>query len=432
MSKYSIKTESFYIFIVTLLFPFVGLVLSLVQWKKSWAMNIFWLACIYLGGIMIYMPEGSTLGDGMDSGRYVLNLISMYNNPHTTIASILSLYQVDTNYMDLYQQLITYFVSRFTDNGHVLFAVFATVFGFFYSRNVWYILDKFPSKKIGILYILFGLFLLVCPITQINGVRMWTALHVFVYAIMPYLVEKDRSKLWLLLFTPLIHFSYLYIVILSFIYIILPDKLKINNIYFIYFSVLCYIATLFINALSLDSVSSVMSEYSPESYDERIDMYVNQDVLDRRNEALSSNNWYLSVGNNISKWSYSIILLLFFPIIKKNYLKTNPAIVNLYVYTMLIGTFANISSLIPSGGRFQTVATMFKLATILLLITNISKTEKVYKVAQNLSILLILPFIVEVRRLFDFYGINLFFGNFITVFFFETNTPIITFIKQLL
>lgn len=431
MGKYSIKTESFYIFIVTLLFPFVGLILSLVQWKKSWAMNIFWLACIYMGGILIYMPEGSTLGDGMDSGRYVLYLIDMYNNPHINISSILSLYQIDINHMDLYQQTMTFLVSRFTDNGHVLFAVFAFVFGFFYSRNIWYILDKLPSKKLGIFYVLFGLFFLICPITQINGVRMWTALHVFVYAMLPYLIENKKSKLWLLFVTPLIHFSYLYIVIFSIIYVLIPFRLKTNNILFIYFAIITYIVTLFINSLSLDSVSSMMAEYSPESYEDRIDMYVNQDVLDRRNESAATNNWYLAVGKNISNWSYSIILVLLFPVIRKSF-KDNKTITNLYVFTMLIGTFANITALIPSGGRFQILATMFKLSTILLIILNIPKNNTVYKISQIFSIILILPLVVEFRKLFDFFGINLIFGNFITLFFIESNVPLITFIKRLL
>ena len=120
MSKYSIKTESFYIFIVTLLFPFVGLVLSLVQWKKSWAMNMFWLACIYMGAILIYHSEGTMLGEGMDSGRYVLDLINMYNNPFITVPYIISLYQIDVNHMDLYQQLITYFICRIRNGFWVL------------------------------------------------------------------------------------------------------------------------------------------------------------------------------------------------------------------------------------------------------------------------------------------------------------------------
>lgn len=431
MSKYSIKNESFYIFIVTLLFPFVGLVLSLVQWKKSWAMNIFWLACIYMGAILIYNFEGTMLGEGMDSERYILILTSMHNNPYITFWSIISFFQVDVGYMDLYQQLITFFVSRFTNNGHVLFAVFATVFGFFYSRNIWYILDKLPSKKLGILYILFGLFFLVCPITQINGVRMWTALHVFVYAILPYLVEKKKSRLWFLFITPLIHFSYLYVVIFSVIYVLIPFRFKTNNILFIYFVIITYIATLFINTLSLDSVSSMIAEYSPESYEDRIDLYINQDLLDRNQEAENANNWYLAVGKYISNWSYSVILVLLFPIIRK-YFKDNKAITNLYVFTMLIGSFANITALIPSGGRFQILASMFKLSTILLIALNIPKNITINKISQIFSIILILPFIVEFRKLFDFFGINLIFGNFITLFFIESNVPLITFIKQLL
>ena len=431
MGKYSIKTESFYIFIVTLLFPFVGLILSLVQWKKSWAMNMFWLACIYMGAILIYHHEGTMLGEGMDSGRYVLILINMYNNPSLTFWSILSLYQIDMNHMDLYQQLITYFVSRFTDNGHVLFAVFATVFGFFYSRNIWYILDKLPSKKLGILYVLFGLFFLVCPITQINGVRMWTALHVLVYAMLPYLVEKKKSRLWLLFITPLIHFSYLYVGIFSIIYVLIPFRFKTNNSLFIYFAIITYIVTLFINSLSLDTVSSMIAEYSPEAYEDRIDLYVNQNLLDRNNATAATNNWYLAVGKNISNWCYSIILVLLFPVIRK-YFKGNKTITNLYVYTMLIGSFANITALIPSGGRFQILATMFKLSTILLIILNIPKNMTVYKISSIFSIILILPLIVEFRKLFDFFGINLIFGNFITAFISETNVPLIVFIKSLL
>lgn len=431
MKQYSIKTESFYIFIVTLLFPFVGLILSLVQWKKSWAMNMFWLACIYMGAILIYHHEGTMLGEGMDSGRYVLTLINMHNNPYITFWSVLSLYQIDMNYMDLYQQLITYFVSRFTDNGHVLFAVFAIIFGYFYSRNIWYILDKLPSKKLGIIYVLFGLFFLICPITQINGVRMWTALHVFVYAMLPYLVEKKKSRLWLLFITPLIHFSYLYVGIFSIIYVLIPFRFKTNNSLFIYFAIITYIVTLFINSLSLDTVSSMIAEYSPEAYEDRIDLYVNQNLLDRNNTAAAANNWYLAAGRNISNWSYSIILVLIFPIIRK-YFKGNESITNLYIYTMLIGSFANITALIPGGGRFQLLATMFKLSTILLIILNIPKNMTVYKISSIFSIILILPLIVEIRKLFDFFGINLIFGNFITLFFIESNVPLIAFIKSLL
>lgn len=430
MRKISANSESFYIFIVTLFFPFIGLILSLYYWQKSWAKNIFWFVCTYTGVIFIYAPDGQLLGSGIDAGRYVLTLMNMYYDPNITLSSILSLYQIDTNHMDLYQQIITYFVSRITDNGHVLFTVFAFIFGFFYSRNMWYIFEKLPQRGLGVLYVLFGLYLLVCPITQINGVRMWTALHVFVYALLPYLVENDKSRLWLLILTPFIHFSYLYVIIFAFTYVLIPYKWKTNNMIFIYFAIIIYVISLFVNTLSLDAVSSTMAELSPESYEERIDMYVNEDYADRINEAKSKNNWYIAASTNISNWCYSIILVLLLPTIRK-YFRQDRSIINLYVFTLLIGTFANIISLIPSGGRFLILSTMFKIPIISLVVSNIPKYEKIYKTTKIMCLILMLPLIVNIRKIFDFYGITILFGNFMTAFFWESNVPLITFIKSL-
>ena len=132
-----------------LILPFAGLVYSLAHWRESWAKNAFWLACVYLGAVFIFLPAGTTLGGGADGGEYVLRLIDMHNDDSISFWGIISKFQQDQRYMDLYQPLMTLLVSRFTDNGHVLFTLYAFVFGFFYSRNVWYILDKIPYRKLG-------------------------------------------------------------------------------------------------------------------------------------------------------------------------------------------------------------------------------------------------------------------------------------------
>ena len=53
---------------------YFGLLLSLYYWRKSWAKNVFWMACVFMGAIQIYCPEGKLLGAGADAGRYVLEL----------------------------------------------------------------------------------------------------------------------------------------------------------------------------------------------------------------------------------------------------------------------------------------------------------------------------------------------------------------------
>ena len=416
--------------ILTLVFPFGGLIYTLSHWREKWAKNTFWLACIYIGAVLIYWPEGTVLGDGADGGRYVLQLLDMYGSS-LTIQSIISGFMVDQGSMDLYQPLMTYFISRFTDNGHVLFAAFAFVFGFFYSRNIWYVLEKLPDKKLGKLFILVTLYFLISPITNVNGVRMWTALHVFVYALLPYLLERKRSKLWLILLTPLIHFSFLYIGVFALVFFLVPYRLKTESGIFLTLAYVLFVVTLFVNSLNLDEVNGVLAEYSPESYEARIDGYVNQNYLDANKDRLALNNWYVKLSGNITHWGYSILLLLILPCMKRNF-KNEYGLMHLYIFALLIGSFANISALIPSGGRFQLVSQMFKVPLILLVVSYIPQNDNFHKVVNIALLFLLLPLAVEFRKIFDFLGITAILGNFITVFFWETNIPLIEYLKQLL
>lgn len=417
-------------FILTLVFPFGGLIYTLNHWRESWAKNTFWLACIYLGAVLIYWPEGTILGQGADGGRYVLELMEMYGS-NISLSQILGRYQIDQRTMDLYQPLMTYFISRFTDNGHVLFAVFAFVFGFFYSRNIWYILERMPNKRFGNLFILVTLYFLVSPITRINGVRMWTALHVFVYGVMPYLLERDRSKLWWVILTPLIHFSYLYVALFAIVYALLPYKTKTQNYFFITVAFIIFFASLLVNSLNLSSVSGMLAEYSPETYEGRISQYVSQDVADRNAEASALNNWYVAGSGIIKGWCYNILLLLLYPCLRRNF-KNNDKLWNLFVFTLIFGAFANIMSLIPSGGRFQIVSQMFKVPLILLVVLNISKSDIFRKYVNFATIFLLIPFVVDFRRLFEFFSTTAIFGNFITVFFWENNVSLISLIKRII
>ena len=111
--------------VLTFLFPFVGLISSLANWRQSWAKNVFWLACVYLGAVFIYCPEGTIIGQGIDGGRAVLELMDAYQNQ----ASLSSLYiasKIIGGGLDIYKTLVIFVVSRFTSNGHVLFALLAT------------------------------------------------------------------------------------------------------------------------------------------------------------------------------------------------------------------------------------------------------------------------------------------------------------------
>lgn len=415
---------------LTIVFPFGGLIYALNHWRESWAKNIFWLVCIYFGAVFVYLPQGTILGAGADGGRYVLDMLHM-RQTSTTLQDIFARYLKDPETMDLYFPIVALLVSRFTESGHVLFAVFAVVFGFFYSRNIWYILEKLPNKKLGNLFILVTLYFLVCPITHINGVRMWTALHVFVYALMPYLLERDRSKMWLIVLCPFIHFSYLYVSIFAVVYFLFPYKLKTKSTVFMTMSLVLFVGSMFVNSLSLDAVSGMLKEYSPESYEGRISAYANQDYADSISAVAALDNWYVAGSGNILYWSYNLLLIALLPCIKRNFNNNDP-IRHLYVFTLLLGVIANISALIPSGGRFQILSQMFKVPLILLVAMNIPKGDNFRKYVNVALVFLLIPFVVELRKLLSFYSITAIFGNFVTVFFWENNVALITLIKRII
>lgn len=419
--------------ILTLIFPFGGLIYTLSHWREWWAKNAFWLACIYLGAVQIFCMEGTILGSSGDGGRYVLKLMEMYNKPSVSISSIISDFLDPSNEMvvDLYQPLVTLLVSRITDNGHVLFAVFACVFGFFYSRNIWYILEKLPNKRLGYLVILVSLYFLTCPITQINGVRMWTALHVFVYGLMPFLLEHDKSKLWWVLLTPFIHFSYLYVAIFAFVFYLMPFRLKTNGGWMLSLAIVFYIATLFVTSFNLTGVNNLIEEYSFESHEERLSGYVSHDFIDAGVEMSANRNWYVAGSSNVIHWVYSILLIVIFPCIKR-YFQGEKGLLHLYLFALLLGGFANIMALLPAGGRFQLLSQMFKIPLFLLVAMSLHANNVFSKYFNIACIVLLLPLVFRVRVLLEYYSITAILGDFITVLFWENNVPLMDLIKRII
>ena len=417
-------------FILTLLVPFFGLIYTLNHWRESWAKNTFWLACIYFGAVLVYWPEGTILGAGSDGGRIVMRLMDWYHSS-ISLNDIFSGYLVDQDKMDLFQPLMIYFISRFTDNGHFLFAVYAFIFGYFYSRNIWYILEKLPNKKFGYLTILVILFFLINPITNINGGRYNTSIHIFVYALFPYLFENNKKKLWLLLVVPFVHFSFLYVSIFALVYVFLvPHRVKTTGQSFLVISLVIYIISFFINSLNLSSVNAVLEAYSPESFEERINQYVNQETATYYVDAVVSRNWYVGASGIMKNWTYGILMVLLFPCIRRNY-NRGSQIYDLYIFTLLFSAFANVMALVPAGGRFLMVSQFIQVGLVLFVSMSIPKKDAFMQYLKIALVVLIIPVIVDIRRLFDYFSITAVIGNYITVLFWENNIPIITFIKMI-
>lgn len=416
--------EKYLSYALAVLFPFAGLVYSLYNWRKPWSKNVFWIVCIYLGLIMILITGGSLENTGRDTARYVM-WFQQISQSQASLLDIIGNYGQGERSLDLYQPISAWLVSRFTDNSHILFVVYAFVFGFFYSRNVWYILDKHSVSYSKITIIAIALLFLVCPIWYLYGVRMWTAAQVFTFGLLPFLMEKDRSKLIWVMLTPLFHFSFLYITVLSILFVVLFSKTK-NIDRYIQVSAIIFIVTLFMDSLNLSSVESFLTNISPSEFAHRIEGYTNEDYAAAVQQSEDQRNWYVNASNMIMSWGLAIIMISLVP--KKN--RLGYGVDSLLLYSLLIGSFANIASSIPGGSRFLIVANMFSVPIFLLYL--FKKQAHIPKYILAVAFALCIPLIVELRKAFDYYSISLFFGNFFTYGLFETNESLMDVIKSFL
>lgn len=415
------------VLLITFFFPFLGLLLSLYYWRKTWAKNMFWMACMFMGAIQIFNPEGTILGVGADSGRYVLRLIEMHNNVHSF--RDVSRYFYDGSTIDVFQPTLTFLVSRFTDNGHVFFFFVALIFGFFYSRNIWYVLERLPDRLPRGFWVLILFFLLVCPIWLVNGVRMWTAAHIFAYGAMPYLVEGKKNKLIWCFLSILVHHSFIFPIITIVLFFLLSKRLQrkesVLTVLFVF-----YLITLGIKTLDLESLNASLQVFLPGFYEDRIDGYVNEAQLENRIEAAARQSWHVGFFSDIEYWVTQLLVVLSFFNIRRNR-KDCEWLVPLFAFALLIYGGANILSSVPSGGRYITIARLFMVPVFMFTVAYVP-LGKWFKTLLPLCLFLIaFAMIFEIRKGFDFYGIMLLVGNFISMFFVESNIPLIDFVKQM-
>ncbi len=390
------RREGLIYYLSFLVWPF-GVVLDAVKnWERPYAKNIIWLFCIFSGFTFIIAEEG-----GADSDRYAKIFIEFAHSDLSFSLLWHSLYSAGSDSVDIASPIITFLVSRLTDNPRILFAVFGLIFGYFYSRNIWYILEKIKGNFTTIVFIYIFVFALLVPLWSINGFRMWTATQIFLFGTLPYLMEGDKKRLAWAFISVLFHFSFSYSLVVLLIFIILGDRL---NIYFFFF-----ILTSFINELNLDFVRSALS-FLPDVFQSRVTGYTNSDYIQTVNDSSQELYWYVAYAFKAVKWASYIIVLFTFLGCRK-VLKETRYLAGLFSFTLLFFGFANIFSLLPSGGRFIIVAELFLIAFFIFMITTWPNLKFSYQIQILCLPLLFLFLIYQLRLGMDFLSLMTVCGN---------------------
>ena len=407
----TLESDKKIVYLLAFFSPIIGLYTAIRYRYESWAKNLCWIFCSFTGLVIIY-----SFAEGYDIYRYAMQLKDFYNSELGLLGLARHFFAQEN--VDVYQFTLVFFVSRFTDNAHLLFLFYAIIYGFFYSRNIWYLYEKknnsHKSYHIGILILYFAS---VWPIWQIAGARFGTAFHLFMYGIMPYLLDKNTNKLPFVFLSAFVHFSFLFPIALFLLSLFIPRNQ--------YVALIFYVITLFIKEINLSAVNEFLNTYLPSFLHNRVDIYANEEYYRLIKEATYS--FHVIFMNDVGYIVTQILLFSSFYILIK-FLKDNIPVNNLFFFSLFVASFSNIASLIPNGERFLSLSQMFIISSVIFIFSELEIDNLYRKRIIPITLLLLIPIVFKIRVGCDYYGFSLF-GNYITAFFIEDNTPFIEFIK---
>ena len=400
-----------------LISPFLALVLALRYPRDPSAKNVVWLFTIFYGTVF-YIASGS----GADSARYAEQLLFMHDPEFGLFDLAGNFFSGAGGYQDFYQPVLTFLVSRVTGETWLLFGTFGLLLGYVYSRNVWFLIDRLPNRPGFALWLFVIAFAFATSIgNSLNGVRMWTALHVFIFGILHFADRKQPKFLLVALLSPLIHFSFL-----------IPSALLLAFLFLKRFGPAIYVffvASFFVAALDVTLIRSAM-EYLPATMSERVIRgYVDPSArIVLGDDALRERAWFLVLNSSLVP---AFVFLASTWLFLRRAHEREGVVKFLFLFGILIYAGVNLTDHIGSAGRFFRIGEMLIIGAVVLLLSEPARAKKLdFQVAGVLLPLLAINIALGVRVFLDFASFWLIAGNFFVAPFVDADIGLYEFIRE--
>lgn len=349
-----------------LILPLFAGFTAIRNYKAPWAKNVIWAFIVFYGFTFAVAKEAYDA----DITRYIGDLKELYGKS-LSISDMVEVFK-DSGEADVLRISLAILISRFTDSAQVLTAVYGFIFGFFFSRNIWYIIEHMKGKLKWISILLIVTFFLTNPFWNINGFRFNTAVLMFIYGIFPYLYEGKKSRLFVSYLALLVHFSFLFPIMILTGYLALGNR---KNFFFGFF-----IVSIFISNINVTEFNTLVEANVPEIFLERSKHYRDEDrvesfrqnddsVIESQQGVEVAVNWYALYYLRALHFSLMAILIALY-FFGKKVLQENKFLNNGYCFSLFFFGFANLLISLPSGERFLMIASLSTLALVIFYLQN--------------------------------------------------------------
>lgn len=332
MAKKSISSNQTQWFLF-LIFPFFAVINAFKHYKSSWAKNIFWAFVVFFGFTFGTSKEKSLDGGSADIFRYE-DQVKELHKLDLSFQDIKKLY-ADNDDVDILRLTIAIVISRFTDSMQLLTAVYGFIFGFFFSRNLWFVFSRIRGKIKPIVLVLLAALFLVNPMWNINGFRFHTANHIFIYGLLPFLFEGKKKGIFISALSILVHFSFLLPVLILLGYVLIGNR----TIFFFGF----FLISIVTSEINISRVNDFIDAHAPQSFAKKSSGYRDEEKVEefREDDAPEDEagndiqvSWHARVYLKALYWSLMAFLIFIF-FIRKKLVEINPRYLNSLSFTFL-------------------------------------------------------------------------------------------------
>lgn len=401
--------------IMFLISPLFSVLYFFRRYNSVITKNLIWVFIVFYGFTFVIS------NDTMDANRLLSRFELALQFKGDIWGYYFRLFVFGDNKVNFIEPFITYLVALITNSFQVLMAVYSLIFGYFYSRNICYLLEYSRKSKIKLYnYLIVFAFIFVIGYWSVNMFRFWTATHVFFYALIPYFVENKKNKLWWLVFAFLLHYSFLLPIVFFVIYYLLGNRTK----FYFYFFIISY----FINSINVEQAGDLMLKVLPTNFENKISAVMSENALARDElleEGIAAKLRYLLF--------FAVNLIyMFIYYFHRTEIKNIQWLNSLFNFTLVLLLVGNLGELIPRGGsRFTIVAVLFCLSFLFYFIQNIKIYGPLRQILNFISPFIFIGTLGFIRFALDTTNIIAILGNPILIFFINPNKALIHYLPFL-
>jgi hypothetical protein len=391
---------------------------------------IWTLFFAFFGYTFIVAPAS----DGMHYKMTFLEISNWVNFHDLTFIDLLS--KIYDYYPDPYVPIASYFVSIFTGNWHMIFSVYGLVLGYFFSQNIYSILviknniSTSNNKTLVVLGMIFLIFLV--PIWEINGVRMWTACHFFIYHFFRFTQTGSKKHFILYNLAGMFHASFMLVPLISVAYglfNLVPFRLRLLLVLTV---VLAKQSGTMINPQfeQLEGEGALVGKFNTYNNEDYIKSFTD---VKEGNGNTSGTSWFVIYNVVYLKLASSIIVLMGLFIIwnlGEDRINSIPEYKRLIKAFIALSFVAYLMSLhpSPSASRFIKVAGVFSAVVLAYLVyawekINNGRIRNIIVVP--LAYLILFVLVVQTRFGFENFNSAFIFGNPLYVAYQDDPRPLI-------